>query len=300
VRNRITGDVGGAGFRVSRRPLCALALLAGLAFLGLALERTPAAEQKSLPAADPLPRILEKTRDYCNRLETASLYFVCRERIEERQYSPPLSFSFASSATGGPRHVIGVSLEYDYQLVRTGATIGEKRTLLREGGQPRNEPNAPLRTKLYKHKYLVFGPVGLLGGYWQPRHLYAYLGEDVVDKEKAFLIEARPAGPPEPDLLYGKVWVRKKDFAIVKIEWDQTCLGHFEKVQQMAEMIGHGAEPKISIICLYGIEKNGIRFPSGLTTREDYDSKKGLFRVSEATVVYRDYRFFIVETEVRY
>jgi len=266
------------------------------------LKQTPASEQQGRPTVDPLPQILEKTRDYCRRLATASLYFVCRERIDERQFSPPLLFP--SSAIGVRRHVTNVSLEYDYQLVRSGApneeNVEEKRTLIKENGQPRNEPNASLKTKLYKHKYLVFGSVGLLGEYWQPRHLYVYLGEDVVDKEKTFLIEASPAGPPEPDLLYGKVWVREKDFAIVKIEWDQRGLGNFGKVKQMAEMIGHGAEPRISIICLYGIEKNGIRFPDRLTTREDYDSKIGLFRVSETTVVYRDYKFFLVETKVQY
>ncbi len=272
----------------------------GLPLLGWALKQATAAEHQGRPPAVPLPQILEKTKDYCRRLAAASLYFVSRERINERQYSPPLSFPFSLSAIGGPRYVIDVSLEYDYQLVRSGALIEEKRTLLMENGQPRNEPNASLKTKLYKHKYMVYGPVGLLGEGWQPRHVYAYLGEDVVDKEKTFLIEARPAGPPEPALLYGKVWIRKKDFAIVKIEWDQTGLGNFEKVKQMAEMIGHGAEPRISIICLYGIEKNGIRFPDRLTTREDYDSKIGLLRVSETTVVYRDYKFFIVQTEVHY
>ncbi|MGD0782851.1 MAG: hypothetical protein ABSA30_08345 [Candidatus Aminicenantales bacterium] len=266
------------------------------------MERAPAADPRARPGVDPLPQILEKTKAYCNRLATASLYFVCREKIDERQFNPPLRFS--SSVVGGSRHVSGVSLEYDYQLVRSGAPGGEKleekRTLLKEDGQPRNEPNAALKTKLYKHKYLVFGPVALLGEYWQPRHLYRYLGEDNVDGAKAFLIEAGPAGPPEPDMIYGKVWVREKDFAIVKIEWDQRCLGNFDQVKRTARMIGHGAEPRISIIGLYGIEKNGIRFPDRLTTLEDYDSNGGILRVSETMVVYRDYKFFLVQTEVHY
>jgi hypothetical protein len=249
--------------------------------------------------SDPLPMILEKTKAYCQRLANASLDFICRERIDEREFSPPLRL-FSTMATPGRRRVTSISLEYDYQLVRNGGTIDEKRVLLRENKEPRNEPNAVLKTKLYKHKYLVYGPVGLLGEAWQPKHTYAYLGEESVEREKAYLIEATPWGPAETNLIYGKVWVREKDFAVVKIEWDQRSLGNYEKVLQMAKAVGPQAEPRISIVGYYGVEKNGIRFPDRLTIREDYESGGGLFRASETTVLYKDYHFFIVETEVRY
>lgn len=274
-------------------------LILGLPLLTAAIGGSPIVmRQDSLPT-DPLPRILEKTREYCQRLGAASLYFICRERIDERQFSPPLRI-FSTVASGGARHVSSLSLEYDYQLIRKGESIEEKRILVRENRQPRNEPDAVLKTKIYKHKYLVFGPVGLLGEYWQPRHSYSYLGEDTVDKEKAFIIEAKPSGFQEPNLLYGKVWVREKDFAIVKIEWDQRSLGNFERVEKTAELIGHGAEPRVSIVGIYGVEKNGIRFLSRLVIREDYESERGTYRVSETAVLYKDYKFFVVETEVRY
>ena len=266
----------------------------GLLLLGLPGAPAPAAQPA--PPADPLPTILEKTRAYCDRLEGISLYFVCREEIDERLFDPPLKLF----ALGGPGHVMRESLEYDYQLVRAGDSIEEKRVLLKENGRPRNEPNAPLKTKLYKHRNLVFGPVGLLGQYWQPRHVYRYLGEDTVDKERSFLVEAQPSGPPEPGLLYGKVWIRARDFAIVKIEWDQRSLSDLEAVKKMARSIGHDASPRLSIVGVYGVEKNGIRFLSQLAVHEDYDSRMGVFRASQTEVRYKNYRFFVVETEVRY
>jgi len=279
--------------------LFSLLIFLCLPLVGAARDLTQSVGPQNFPASDPLPRILEKTKEYCRRLGTASLNFVCRETIDERQFNPPLRI-FSSIDGGGHRHVTSVSLEYDYQLIRSGGAIEEKRILLKENRQARNEPNADLKTQLYKHKYLVFGPVGLLGEYWQPRHSYSYLGEDEVNKEKAFLVEAGPSGPPEPNLLYGKVWVRQKDFAIIKIEWDQRSLGNYDKVLMTARALGHEAEPRVSIIGLYSVEKNGIRFLDRLTIREDYDSKRGTFRVSETTVLYKDYRFFVVETEVRY
>jgi len=283
-------------FRTGRRRVLSALVLPWAALITFAAGLAMSGQEQGPAPEGLLPQILEKTSEYCARLERVSLDFVCREAINERQYSPPVRLF----GLGGPGHGTRVSLEYDYQLVRSGASVVEKRTLLRENGRPRNEPNAALKTKLFKHRYLVFGPVGLLGGQWQLRHSYAYLGEDTVDKEKAFVIEADPAGAEEPDLLYGKVWVRQRDFTIVKAAWDQHSLGNFEAARKMAESIGHGAEPRISIVVYYGVEKNGIRFLSSLTVHEDYDSKVGVLRASETEVLYKDYKFFVVETEVRY
>jgi hypothetical protein len=281
------------------RLLCLGAVLlpaAGAAALSGRIWSAPAPHSAT---ADPLPQILEKTKAYCQRLTNASLDFICREKIDEREYSPPLRL-FSTMATPGRRRVTSLSLEYDYQLVRKAGAVDEKRVLLRENKEPRNEPDAVLKTKLYKHKYLIYGPVALLGETWQPKHTYAYLGEESVGGEKAYLVEASPWGPPETNLIYGKVWVRAKDFAVLKIEWDQRSLGNYEKVLQMAKSIGPQAEPRISIVGYYGVEKNGIRFLDRLTLYEDYESGGGLFRASETTVLYKDYRFFMVETEVRY
>jgi hypothetical protein len=271
-------------------------ILAGLGLLLFGLLGASSAAKPSARTDDPLPAILEKAKAYCDRLERVSLYFVCREEIDERQFDPPMRLF----ALGGPGRVTRVSLEYDYQLVRNGGSIEEKRVLLKENGRPRNEPNASLKTKLYKHRNLIFGPVGLFGGDLQPRHAYRYLGEDKVDKERTFLIEAQPSGFPDPGLLYGKAWIRARDYAIVKIEWDQRSLTDLEAVKRMAGSIGHEASPRISIVGVYGIEKNGIRFLSHVTVHEDYDSRIGVFRVSQTEVQYKGYKFFVVETEVRY
>lgn len=268
-----------------------LALLAGAAL--------PSADPQDASDAELLERILEETEIYCRRLGKVSLDFICRERIEERLFKPPRRMSGARTPST-LRRVLSVSLEYDYQLIRKGDVIEEKRTLLREGKEPRNEPDAVLKTRIYKHKTLVFGPGGLLSEYWQPRHTYTLLGEESVDGEKAYVIEAMPAGPAEPELIYGKAWIRKKDFAIVKIEWDQRSLGNYENILRTAESLGHGAEPQVSVVGYYGVEKNGIRFPERLVIHEDYRSSLGVLRVSEVTVRYEDYKFFVVETEVRY
>lgn len=59
------------------------------------------------------------------------------------------------------------------------------------------------------------------------------------------------------------------------------------------------AEPRITLTSEFGIEKNGIRFPSRLFSEEAYVNRQGKkVKLSETSVVYRDYRFFIVDVDV--
>jgi hypothetical protein len=295
---RKTGSVRGTRSRGPATFLAVLISIAGAAVAGLGIRGTPAGREHEIPD-NPLPRILEKTRDYCRKLGSASLNFVCLECVEAHEYTPPIRL-FSTAPTGGVRRVKSESFVYDYQLVASGKSVRETRTLVRENGEPRDEKNAMIKSRIFKHQNLIFGPVGLLSDYWQPRHVYAYIGEDRTGGSKAYLVEAGPSGPPVPNHLYGKVWVSQDDFSVLKIGWDQKSLGNFPMIQAMAKSIGPDTVPGIAITAEFGIEKSGIRFPSRVTILEDYLNIKGTVRVSETTIVYKDYRFFTVETDVRY
>jgi hypothetical protein len=284
----------GLGRKLASQKLMSFRVLAGLLFV----IRLPMPAQEPVKGLEPNPQILEKARGYCQRLGRIPLYFVCTEQVDEREYSPPLKIlGTYPSARGRMRRQ---ALVYDYQLIRSGGSVQEKRTLLRENGRACHEENSSLKTRIFKHKFMISGPDSLLSEYGQTHHRYKLLREEDVGKEKALLIEALPIGAPEVDLLYGKVWIRKKDCAILKIEWDQNCLGGLDRIASMAESLGGSVKPRISVICTYGIEKNGIRFPDRLTIEEDYQAWNGILRVSETTVLYKDYRFFTVETDVRF
>ena len=89
---------------------------------GTSLSGRAPGNPQAVPAADLLERILEKTEVYCRRLGKVSLHFVCRERIEERQFDPPRQIS-GVSGPASLRRVTSVSLEYDYQLIWKGESI---------------------------------------------------------------------------------------------------------------------------------------------------------------------------------
>jgi len=250
-----------------------------------------------------LELILKKCEEYCERLDNVSLFFVCKEEIKEKIYTP--SSGLGSEYLGRPGKKLPPPVEkniylYDYQLIRKGNSTDEQRILIEENGQEKNDLDAQLKTKRFQHKFIVFGPIGLLSKKQQKNYNYKILKNVNYKKEKAVILEASPKFPQEDNALYGKIWIRKNDFAILKIEWEQESLENFEKIVKLAER--RNATPLITFISEYGFEKNKIRFPNKYSVEEMYIPHRGnrRFLRSETTVVYDNYKFFTVDTKVKY
>ena len=233
-----------------------------------------------------LPQILKKTAEYCERLDRISLHFICNEEINERIY---YQFYFRSFFKEN-------SYIYDYQLIRKDNEVEERRVFLEENGEPKNEENAELKTKRFWHKYVIFGPVGLLGESQQKRHDYLVKKEEKYKGDKCYVIEVVPKPDTKTDGLFGKAWVRQNDCSVIKIEWNQQSMGNIDRIEEKTSKLG--AKPKITFTSEYAFEKNGIRFPSRYTVKEEF-VRRVRVKISETTVVYTDYKFFIVETEVK-
>jgi len=246
------------------------------AILSLSLQSTQKKEKQLEP-------ILEKCAEYCKRLVNSVLFFVCKEKITEK----------ISSSTAKSVYV------YDYQLYRNRNNIKEQRILIEENGKKKHEENAPLKTRAFKHENIVLGPIGLLSLYWQTYHDYRILKEEKLGGDKTVIIEAVLKPGYTFHHLSGKIWVRKSDFSILKIEWFQQSIGGYERVEETAKKLG--AEPRLTLLVEYGFEKNGIRFPSKYSLDEVYITKRGRrrYQQSKTVVLYEDYKFFTVETDIK-
>jgi hypothetical protein len=252
-----------------------------------------------------LETILKKCADYCEKLSNSALFFICRETIKEEIYQSggPVtvrtvtsSGSYVIRGGGGGRSVEKNSYVYDYQLIRKENKTKESRILLKENGKKKNEKNAPLKTKIFEHKNVIMGPIGLLSDYWQRFHDYK-----IVKKEKkAIVIEAVPKYGYKLNQLFGKIWVRKSDFSILKIEWNQEAIENYERIEELAKKLK--AKPLITMVSEYAFEQKGIRFPSSYSIKEAYIIGRGRRRFlrSKKTVTYKDYKFFTVEWETRH
>lgn len=242
--------------------------------------------------------ILEKCAAYCRKLEKASLYFVCKEEIRERIFYEQKAYARYRVISTFINENIYI---YDYQLIRKGSQTEEQRILIQENGMEKYEKEAKLKTKSFTHKHVIFGPLGVLSRKWQEYYNYQIVKEEALHKEKTIVIEAIPKEDRTVAYLYGKIWIKKSDYSILKIEWNQASISNYEKIEELAKSLK--AKPAIKFVSEYGIEKNGIRFPTNYFVEEVYiynPPRLGRFKKSEVMVSYKDYKFFTVETEVKY
>ncbi len=248
-----------------------------------------------------LDSALKSAAGYCERLESASLNYVCLEEIKEKEWIPGKD---ASALPGGGAFPSTFYTQntyvYDYQLIRKQGQIFETRTLIEENGQKRHERDAPLKTEVFQHHYVIFGPIGFVGSRWQTKHDYKIVKEEIIKNERCVVVEALPKDTKETGHLFGKLWLRIPDAAILKIEWNQASMGNIEAIKSFARRAN--LRPEIAFSSEYAVEKNGIRFPSRYFVKEDYIDQTRMQRInkSETLVTYENYKYFTVETNIRY
>jgi|GEM_PF-271892 len=255
---------------------------------------------------DPVPpSVLKAAAGYCRDLTNASLDFVCREDVRERLSAWLVGRK--AKPVGPPRDGVQVQLAvedqvrdwvYDYQLARKEGWTAETRILLEENGKPRREERAALQTDRFVHKLVVLGPVGLFGEDAQSRHDYVVAKETEMEGEPVLVVDVRPKGT-EASSLFGKAWVRPRDGAVLKIEWEPASMGNYAAIEAFARDMR--AKPKIKFTSEYAVEKNGLRFPSSYEVVEAYRTSSQTVTASKTSVAYKDYKFFEVKvrTEVR-
>jgi len=278
----------------------------GLA-LSLGVGRPGLFARQATGDAQSLTGLLERAKGYCLKLERAVLDFTCLEQIQEKTYrlsdnqpdtaidsSGRLVYSYA--APQAP--YLSQKYVYDYQIVRKGDRKIERRTLIEEDGRKKRENDAALVTQNIRVENVLFGPIGLVGRDAQAEHDYKIVGGETLAGTRIMIIEAVPKASRDSRHCFGRLWLREDDGSVVKISWDQASVGNFRIIQDRGRELH--AEPRLTSITEYGLEKNGIRFPSKDTTEEAYLKPGKKYVRSLTTILYKDYKFFTVETEIRY
>ncbi len=283
-----------------------------------------------------LDKILAKSAEYCSKLAASALYFVCLEKITEEtsvnnkegQLSNPQEPSYRDVTDPrrnqefrhegtpdryrkGP-HKTNLRKNvyvYDYQLIKKGDKIEESRTLLEENGTEKNEKNARLKTRKFYSYRSVFGPIGLLGKSQQSKFNYAIIEEERNNGRDVLVIEATPKTTSEENSNYGRIWVDKKNFQILRIDVAQESLVGYKDPKVK------GVNHIITVTHYYDVEKKGLMFPSKTVFEENYTPDKvqvGLWSNYTNTVQkktlqwakleidYTDYKFFTVDVDVKY
>jgi hypothetical protein len=261
-----------------------------------------------------LPALLDSLAEYCRTLEGAALDFVCLEKIVEifdpkLDVKPPVEYPLenlvnltnidrlkALSIRYPPKKD---SYLYDYQCIRKNGILTERRTLLKENGRKRNEPDAELKTSVVQYQNILLGPVGIFSSRNQPLYDYEMVGRSRMRRGAVVIVEAVPIrDTPSSNVLFGKAWIDPAGADILKIEWSPKRVGHFERFRRRGE--DYGLEPSLTLTSEFEIAKNGLRFPTRFIAQEAYMAKSGRsFTRSTTTVHYTDFKFFTVEVEIK-
>lgn len=297
-----------AGTRPGRCLFRATEVLIFAAFLPFFFLTAADARRQQVQPAGPSPAsgsdlklVLERAAEYCDRLSRSVLDFVCRERVEEWFYPEARTvFSWFRRSTVFVGRRETHTCTYDYQLIRdrTGS-IRENRTLLKEDRKDLRVSDAPLKTRLFWHAYVVMGPLGLLSRERQADHDYRVVREEKAGRERVLVVEAVPKPGVRSDHLVGTIWLRLNDAGILKIEWNPSSIDNYAGVEETAKRLD--MTPRIDLTSEYAFEKKGIRFPSRYTVKESYTRRNGRrFQRSQTDVLYDQYKFFTVETDVKF
>lgn len=286
-----------------RIPKCLIAIL--ILFFYANIISINAVFGSSSKSQSKLEDILKKCAEYCKKIEGAALYFICQEKIKEEFTRPSEAMISGVVSSGGQRSIRIQRMPgpkekneyvYDYQLFKKGSHIAESRILLEENEEKRYEKNALLKTKRFYSLRSVYGPVGLLSREFQEQYDYKLKKEDKVEGRIAYVIETTPKKGMEGKPNYGKLWIDKENYSVIKIEFTQESLAGYEDFVRKIKK--QGIKPIFTTIHYYGVEKKGIRFPSKTVFTEVYRPFRGT--ASKTEIEYSNYRFFTVDVEVKY
>ncbi len=257
---------------------------------------------------DSLDEILRKSGEYCEKVNKMALFYVSKEKIETKRYfyktetyrkKLPRADAWATMRRLKVKGTKKNSWVYDYQLIKKQGELKERRILLEEDGKKKYEENAELKMMKYVSKYLVFGPVGFLSKYWQDYFDYEIIGKDLIAGKEAIILKSFPVSEIGENVNYGRIWVDRGDLSILKIEWDPKSIKDYEE-EIMSSPIGDLRKEMIWSVD-FGIEKNGVRFPSKQLIQEYLVDKEGKRYINIETLIdYIDYKFFTVEVEVKH
>jgi tetratricopeptide (TPR) repeat protein len=253
-----------------------------------------------------LSLILRKTAAYCERVKGIALYYVCIENTKDKIFyyrssrsvkeSPYGNMEVVPSRTLTLRRTRNYSYAFDYQLIKKGDELEEQRIPLKKSKRMKDGGDEP--DVRYSAKYLVYGPVGFLSRYWQDYFDYEIIREELIGETLATVIKATPKANNQENRNFAMMWIDEKDGSVLQIEWEPESILDYEgkPVRALAEEL----ETTVVWNVTYGIEKSGVRFPSQQHIQEFLvaEDQKRYIR-NEITTAFDDYKFFIVETEIK-
>ncbi len=264
-----------------------------------------------------LQRILQGAAEYCERLKQSAFHFYCREKITETHH--PLSeygtlppSEYIEIMSGLSTHEEGYSKgyarvknhEFGYRLIKQGTNITEAREFIYSNDKTEIRGDQVITANAFFAERTVFGPVTILDRSRQENYDIRFVEFDEYKKRPAVVIEALPKNPAETPGVYGKIWIDRDDFSVLKIEANPKSIRGYDKLKELAEKLN--SKLHLTLESEFNEIHGGLRFPTKVKMSEKYKGGRTILHHRgslgwERTItefVYTGYQFFEVQTEV--
>jgi len=272
-----------------------------------------------------MKRILEGAAGYCETLKKSAFHFFCIEKISETKIplTPSVKRETALSlavALRRPR-ARDVMLKkvypkvnryvFTYRLIKKGTTIKEEREWMssKDNNSKTNANNKldkdnVIKPTAFMTEKAIFAPLTLLLRERQDKYHFRFIRFDKRKGRSAAVIEGIPKKREETAAVYGRIWIDREDFSVLKIEADPTSIRGYDRLKKHA--VSLATKLDLSLETEFDEIFNGIRFPTRVRVVEKYKGGTYISRLrgargwerSRTVFTYNDYQFFDVQLEV--
>jgi hypothetical protein len=266
-----------------------------------------------------LERLLKGAADYCEKLKQAAFHYLCIEKIVETQKPLTYRANVQGDVAADPGHPlfrkpIGsverqtvdqtkiYKNQFNYRLKKIRDQVKEERDDA-AGLTDIKEIRKNLR---FLSSKAVFGPITLLDRERQNNYHFRLLGTRELKGRSTAIIEAYPKNKKDAQFIYGKIWIDREDFSILKIKANPNSILGYDKLEKLAEQLN--TRLFLNLETEFFEIRNGIRFPTQIHFEESYKGGPfiGKYRGSrkwtrtDTLTTYSDYLFFKVDMDVVY
>jgi TonB family protein len=264
------------------------------------------------PLSDELLAMLDRSWEYCRKMDDIADFYLCRERISDTTKSI-VNVGPAMMGSGEIEgQVITVRVgsfvpdlaspktnRYvnDYQITSQNSRVTELRTLVKP---PSNERDSSFGKKPLLFSIPISVPTRLLAPGFRDEHNYSFGEDDKILGKNCRTIKLKARRKHGVEVQKATLWIEKISGRVVQAEIEYDASAIDERI--LAECRQYYLVPHMRATYEYGDEKKGILFPSRSEIVLDY-SQLGRANTRDTKmkldIRYDNYRFFSVETEPR-
>jgi hypothetical protein len=277
-----------------------------------------------------LEGLLKGAAEYCEKLKKAAFHYLCKEKIVETQKPLAIGADAQSDVAARPndmyyarasgwvqREIVDRTKtqknEYNYRLKKIGDSVKEEREAIADLESEKETPSPVLidireirKSLRFLSSKAVFGPITLLGAERQNNYHFRLLGRQELKGRPTAIIEAYPKNEKDSQFIYGKIWIDREDFSVLKIKANPNSILGYDKLKKLAGELN--TRLFLDLETEFFTFRDGIRFPTQIHFEETY--KGGLFirqfrgsrkwTRTDSLTTYSDYLFFNVDMDVVY